>query len=153
MTDFVNKIISMILIVILLLVAPLNMSNMSRRVQQKIEVLNHVQLFLDSVCDKGYIQEYDLDDLYRKLAGTGLILSVKIEEFRMLAEADKVVLAKTCNVTYGRIESKGGKYEIDSGNVIRVTFKEEVTSAEANMWYRIIGSMDVFEDQLSSMRR
>lgn len=153
MTDFINKVISMILIVILLLIAPLNMSNMSRRTQQKIEVLNTVQLFLDTVSDKGYIQESDLDDLYRKLAGTGLILSVKIEEFRTLAEGDKVVLAKTCDITYKRIDLNGGRYEIDAGNVVRLKFKEEVTSAEANMWYRIIGSMDVFEDQFSVMRR
>ena len=153
MTDFINKVISMVLIVILLLIAPLNMSNMSRRTQQKIEVLNIMQLFLDKICDKGYVQESDLDSLYRELAGTGLILSVTIEEYRLLAEAEKVVMAKTCDITYKRIELKGGRYDIDSGNIIRVQFKEEVTSTEANMWYRIIGSMDEFNDQLSAMRR
>lgn len=143
----------MILIILLCLVAPLNLSNMSRRAQQKIDVLNTVQLFLDMVSDKGYVQETDLDDLYRKIAGTGMILNVTIEEFRLLAEKESVVLAKTCNVTYDRIDKSGGKYVIDSGNVIRVTFREEIASTEANMWYKIIGAVDIFEDQLSAMRR
>ena len=153
MTDFINKVISMVLIVILCLIGPLNMSNQSRRTQQKLDVLNHVQVFLDTISDKGSVSTSDLDDLYRKLASTGLMLIVEVEEFRLLADGDSTVLARTCEITYERIAKSGGVYVIDAGNLVQVSFKEEVQSSEASMWYKLVGVEDIFSDQLAAIRR
>lgn len=153
MTDFINKVITVILIVILLVIGPLNMQGMTDRTIQKIEALNQMSLFLDIVTDKGYIEAEDLDDLSRDMASTGLILNTSIELYRILATEENVVIAKITDVTYDRILENGGRYTINQGYIVRLGVEEIADSTEANLWYRIISVKDTFNEYLSEMRR
>lgn len=153
MTDFINKVLSIVLIIVLGLVLPLNMIGLSNRNTYKLRALNEVQIFIDTVCDKGYIQNSDLDDLSRKLASTGLILEYEVEEYRIIADEDRVIMAKTCEINYERIDANGGTYAIDQGNVIRVNFWEDYQSPESKLFSRIVGGVDIFNETLASLRR
>lgn len=153
MTDFINKVLAILLAAVIGVIAPLTMSGLSNRAEQKLAALNAMQLWLDTVCDKGSITIDDLDSLNSKLAATGLIVDVEVEEFRMLANEQTVVLAKQCTVSYDRVRTDGNKHMIDSSNVIRVHIREVAQSSAAKLWSRIIGVDDIFDETLSAMRR
>lgn len=153
MADFINKVLAVLLAMVLLIIAPLNLHNLSIRTEKKMKALNEMQLWIDKVCDKGSITIKDLDELNLNIAATGLMTEITVEDFRMLASSNSTVLAKMCNVSYDRIIEEGGKHEIEPTNVIRVHVKEKVQSSEARLWSKIIGVDDVYDEYLSSMRR
>ncbi len=153
MTDFLNKILTLILAVVMLILGPLNMSNMYYRHTQKMHALDNMRIWLDGVADKGSITVKDLDDLNEKLAATGMVIKTKIEEFRLLADQESVVLAKQCNIDYNRLRVDGGVHIINSTNVIRVTVKEVAEGSASRLWRSLIGTVDLFEDSLPVMRR
>ena len=64
MTDFINKVITIVLVFIMLILAPLLISYMSTDMVTERLVLNEVSQFIDKVTDKGLITEYDINDLY-----------------------------------------------------------------------------------------
>lgn len=153
MTDFLNKVLAIILAVVLLIIAPLNLSNLSDRTEQKLKALNSMQIWLDTVCDKGSINISDLDNLNDNIAATGIVAEVEVEEYRLLADAQSVVLAKQCTVSYDRIRTDGGEHIVYGTNVIRVHVVETAQSGAARLWSRIIGVDDMFDETLSAMRR
>jgi hypothetical protein len=63
MTDFVNKVITLVLIFVMLVLAPLLISYMSTDMITERLVLNDVSQFIDKVTDKSLVSEHDLDSL------------------------------------------------------------------------------------------
>lgn len=153
MTDFLNKVLAIILAAMLLLIAPLNMSNLSDRAESKLKALNEMQLWLDTVCDKGSININDLNNINDSIAATGIVADVIVEEYRLLADASTVVLAKQCTVGYDRVRTDGGTHTIYNTNVIRIHVIEKAPSSASRLWSRIIGVEDMFDETLSAMRR
>ena len=86
MTDFINKIITIVLIFIMLILAPLLISYMSTDMVTERLVLNEVSQFIDKVTDKGLITEYDINDLYLGVNSHGGNYDVTIEHYQLLEE-------------------------------------------------------------------
>ena len=64
MSDFINKVITIVLIFVMLVLAPLLISYMSTDMTSERLILNDVTQFIDKVTDKYTITDYDLNDLY-----------------------------------------------------------------------------------------
>ena len=64
MTDFINKVVSIAMIFIMLVLAPLLISYKTDEMLAKREILNNVATFIDIVKDVGAITEVDLNELY-----------------------------------------------------------------------------------------
>lgn len=86
MTDFINKIITIVLIFVMLILAPLLISYMSTDMVTERLVLNEVSQFIDKVTDKGLITEYDINDLYLGVNSHGGNYDVTIEHYQLLEE-------------------------------------------------------------------
>lgn len=86
MTDFINKVITIVLIFIMLILAPLLISYMSTDMVTERLVLNEVSQFIDKVTDKGLITEYDINDLYLGVNSHGGNYDVTIEHYQLLEE-------------------------------------------------------------------
>lgn len=87
MTDFINKIITLALILILVIVAPLNLSYQSERNLSMMNILNEITLFLDKTTDKRSINQSDLDDFYLAINSYGMMMDADIVIYAPVAEA------------------------------------------------------------------
>lgn len=86
MTDFINKVITIVLVFIMLILAPLMISYLSTDMVAQRLILNDVTLFIDKVTDKGTINQYDLDDLYLAVNSHGSAFEVKVERYSLVEE-------------------------------------------------------------------
>lgn len=69
--DFVNKIVTVVLTFIMLVIAPITWEYVRSEMITERLVLNEMVQFLDKVTDKGTITAEDLDDLYLGVNSTG----------------------------------------------------------------------------------
>ena len=86
MTDFINKVITIVLIFVMLVLAPLLISYMSTDMVAERLILNDVTQFIDKVTDKGLLTNYDLNDLYLAVNSHGGAYEVKVERYQLLEE-------------------------------------------------------------------
>lgn len=87
MTDFINKVITIILIFILLVLAPLLISYMSTDMVTERLVLNEATQFIDRVTDRGVITNLDLNDIYLGVNSHGGVYDVKVERYIPIVES------------------------------------------------------------------
>ena len=86
MTDFVNKVITLVLIFVMLVLAPLLISYMSTDMITERLVLNDVSQFIDKVTDKSLVSEHDLDSLYLAVNSHGQAYNVTVKKYQVLEE-------------------------------------------------------------------
>ena len=86
MSDFINKVITIVLIFVLLVLAPLLISYMSTDMVTERLILNDVSQFIDKVTDKALITQYDLNDLYLAVNSHGGAYEVVVERYQLLEE-------------------------------------------------------------------
>ena len=86
MSDFINKVITVILIFVMLVLAPLLISYMSTDMLTERLVLNDVSQFIDKVTDKFLITEHDINDLYLAVNSHGQAYDITIERYQLLEE-------------------------------------------------------------------
>ena len=79
MDGFLSKCISIIIIFVMLIVAPLINIYGTHEMQGRMMVLNDTSNFLDKVCDKGEITQEDIDEFYSTIASRGMILDASID--------------------------------------------------------------------------
>lgn len=86
MSDFLNKVITIILIFVLLVLAPLLISYMSTDMVTERLVLNDVTQFIDKTTDKALITQQDLDELYMAVNSHGNSFDVDVYRYQLVEE-------------------------------------------------------------------
>lgn len=123
MTDFVNKIITLIMIFVLLVIAPLTISYMTDEMTMQRLVLNEVSQFIDVVTDKGSIRKEDLDDLYLGVNSCGGTFNVDVK--RLIRVASEHVDPDTGNPEIQNMFFSDDRLDIlNTGDVVKVTVEE-----------------------------
>ncbi len=86
MSDFINKVITIVLIFVMLVLAPLLISYMSTDMTAERLILNDVTQFIDKVTDKYTITDYDLNDLYLAVNSHGGAYEVMVDRYQLYEE-------------------------------------------------------------------
>lgn len=86
MSDFINKVITIVLIFVMLVLAPLLISYMSTDMTSERLILNDVTQFIDKVTDKYTITDYDLNDLYLAVNSHGGAYEVMVDRYQLYEE-------------------------------------------------------------------
>lgn len=132
MSDFVNKIVTIVLIVILLVMAPLLNSYIQTEAIAKRVILNEVEQFIDKVTDKGSVTEEDLNQLYLDLNSHGLILDVNVKRLIRVASLTPGNKLKTVYFAAEDMENT------NVGDVIQVTVSEMGVSPGRKLLYSLL---------------
>mgnify|MGYP004694331769 FL=1 len=85
MSDFINKIITIILVFVMLVLAPILVSYKNDDMLARREILNDVELFIDKVQDTSSITNDDLNKLYLDCNSHGITVDVSVK--RLIATA------------------------------------------------------------------
>ena len=137
MVDFVNKILTLILIFVLLVIAPLTISYKIDEMVMKRLVLNEVSQFIDTVTDKGSIRQEDLDDLYLGVNSCGGTFDVDVK--RLIRVASEHVNPETGNNEIRTTYFSNSDLEVlNTGDVVKVTVEEIGTSPATKFIWNVL---------------
>ena len=129
MGDYVNKVITMILVFIMLVLAPLTFVYVKSEAKADKLAMNEVTQFLDKVTDKASITERDKDDLYMGVNASGGAYDVSIKRYIRLATTDEDGKARTIWLS---ADSEG---DMNLGDRVKVTVKSVgVSPAKRLLW-------------------
>ncbi len=146
MSDFINKVITLILIFVMLVLAPLLISYVSEEAVTERMILNEVNLFIDKVTDKKTITEYDLDDLYLGVNSHGGVYNVTVDRYMVIEEplgngdsGTRLVYMRVddaVKLMNGEIEDlEDGQVTLNTSDVVKVHVEEAVLSpAKRLLW-------------------
>lgn len=133
MVDFINKIITIILIFVMLVLAPLLITYMMEDLRAQRLVLNEVSQFIDKVTDKGTITQEDLDQLYLAVNSHGKILDVVVKRFVRVASMDPTTgKVRTLYFAADKVE------DMNPGDIIQVTVREVGRSSVRTLTYKLL---------------
>lgn len=136
MLDFPNKVVTLILVFLMLVVAPLIwMFSRDDMVSQRL-ALNEMTQFLDKTTDKGYIEAQDIDDLYLGLNATGGTYDVKVRRYMPTpipaGSGQSRLLYKNVDY-YDKVNKKAIK--LNKGDIVKLTVEEVgYSSARRLLW-------------------
>lgn len=142
MSDFLNKVITIILIFVLLVLAPLLISYMSTDMVTERLILNEVTQFIDKTTDKATITQNDLDDLYMGVNAHGNSYNVNVYRYQLVEEAlpgdeTKLLYLKLDDVE--RLETKEiDVVELNIKDVVKVTVEEPALSPGKRLFYSVL---------------
>lgn len=136
MTDFINKIISIVLVFLLLVLAPLLISYKTDEMIAKRAILNDVNTFIDKVTDAGAVYQEDVDEIYLKCNSYGLVVDVNVER---LVYATTLV-QDTGEYIYDYVVDKDFSTGslLNPNDMIRVTVRESTYSSTRRLTYNLL---------------
>lgn len=148
MSDFINKVITIVLIFVMLVLAPLLISYMTTDMTAERLILNDVTMFIDKVTDKYTITDYDLNDLYLAVNSHGGAYEVIVDRYQLYEEPapeseggtrilyirqdDAEQLAD--DVNYPNITS----IDLNTRDVVKVRVKEVALSSGKRLFWSIM---------------
>lgn len=143
MTDFINKIITLILIFVLLILAPLLISYMSTDMVSERLVLNDVNQFIDKVTDKAMITDSDVNDLYLAVNSHGGAYNVVVDRYQLFEEPGLDDDKSKTKLVYIKddIETKladKGEVQLNIKDVVKVHVKSVTTSPARRLYFTLI---------------
>jgi len=147
MTDFINKMISVILVFLMLVICPLNFDYQNDLATGKRLILNDIENFLDKISDKKSISQFDLDDFYIKLNSHGLVIDADVRILRAIPEALETTYICVYNLgdpkEISTIQLENGEMDalddLVPGDIIQVDVKEITTSSARKIGFFIMG--------------
>jgi outer membrane lipoprotein-sorting protein len=136
MNGFLSRIISLVLVFLMLILAPLLYSYCVTEMENRRQLLNEVTSFLDVVTDKKSITNDDMNEFYMKAASYGMVLDVQINRLVKTAtlEGDGNV-----NVTYIAADDIS---LLNQKDVVQIKLKEKSQSAYQKILSIFIGVDD-----------
>lgn len=134
MSDFLNKVVSIVLIFVMLVLAPLLISYQTNDMISKRLILNDVTTFLDQVKDTASITEDDLNKLYLDCNSHGLAVNVTVKRL-IRVEVTKEDVAQT---SYFAVDSLNEIATLNTGDLVQVTVDEVAASPTRNLTYSIL---------------
>ena len=165
MSDFINKVITVILIFIMLVLAPLLISYMSTDMVTERLVLNDVSQFIDKVTDKFMITKHDINDLYLAVNSHGQAYDVEIQRYQLVEESlpdgtTKLIYVNTndlYDIMTSQKDATGNpitEVELTVKDIIKVHVKEvSLSSGKRMMWTLLRVDKGLFEFSLAGTVR
>lgn len=144
MTDYLNKLVSVIIIFLMLVVAPLLMSYMTTEMVTERVALNEVSQFIDRVTDKQMITKSDVDDLYIALGASGGIYNVEVKRYVVVSvptkDASGATTVKNVYVAADDISniSEDKPITLNLSDVVQVRVKEVSLSQAKRLLYAVL---------------
>jgi hypothetical protein len=118
LTDFPNKVITIALVFIMLVIAPLTWSYVRGQMVAERQVLNEMSQFIDKVTAKATITPSDKDDLALGVNSTGGTYDVSVKRYIRLSTKDDLGTPRTLYLS----DNNDGTMNI--GDVVKVTVTE-----------------------------
>lgn len=139
MVDFPNKILTIILVFVMLVIAPITwMYTRDDMISDRL-VLNEVAQFIDKTTDKALITQQDIDDLYIGINASGGTYDVKVKRYMptpIPAGAGESRLLYS-NVDY--IDPvTGDALPMNKGDFVKVTVEEVGQSTAKRLLWTIL---------------
>jgi hypothetical protein len=150
MSDFLNKVITLILIFVMLILAPLLLSYMSTDMSAERLVLNDVTQFIDKVTDRAAITEKDLNTLYLNVNSHGRAYEVTVKRYQVMEEpipsgsGDEITETNLIYISMDDIEalvngtSETGTIELNVKDVVKVHVEEVAMSPGNRMLWTLL---------------
>lgn len=137
MSDFINKVITVIMVFAMLVLAPLLISYKSDNMLARREILNDVEVFMDKVQDTSSITVDDLNNLYMTCNSHGLTVDVDVK--RLIATAVYDNDNKIAQTNYFAVDDTESLANINAGDIVKVTIEEVSVSSSRRATYAILG--------------
>lgn len=134
MIDFPNKIVTIVLVFLMLVVSVITYSYVRGQMLSDRMVLNEAVAFIDKVKDKASITPEDLDDLYLGVNASGGTYDVSVQRLIRMATKDEDGTSRT--VYLNDTKNLGeGTVNMNVGERVKVTVKEVgVSPAKRLLW-------------------
>lgn len=117
MSDFLNKLIGVVLAFVLLAAGPLVNRGLAGDLEMKRSVLNEMTNFLDKVSDNGRITNLDLSNYYLALNSYGVAMDAKVNRYM------KVVNPDGAGSTYTTYTASEDVTTYNQGDIVTTTVK------------------------------
>ena len=142
MSGFIDKVISVILVFVMLVLAPLLISYISTDMVTDRLVLNEVSQFIDRVTDKSEITSQDLDDLYMGVNSHGGLFEVEVDRYIRVAYDVGGVVKTTYYRSNQEIDelydAAGNVALLNVSDVVKVKVKEVGLSSGKRLLWNIL---------------
>ena len=140
MVDFINKIITIILVFFMLVLAPLMINYSTDAMLAKRLILNDVDTFIDKVCDSTLIEESDINELYIQCNSHGLVVDVEIQRYVYALTLKESTGSEKQYTDDYIVDSKykGGDMVLNPNDMIKVTVKEKTVSSYRRLIYSLL---------------
>ena len=140
MSDYINKIITLILIFIMLVIGPLTFSYLSDELTSQRMILNEVTEFLDKITDQASINQSDLDDFYLAINSYGIVLDAKVERYMQTPSIDANGNMKNIYFMADDFSDMDINKDVKlfAGDVIKVTVEEIAVSPGRRLMYFVL---------------
>lgn len=147
MVDFVNKIVSILLIFVMFVLAPVLYAYSSNYSTGQRLVLNDVTTFLDKMSDKGEINDEDMQDFYASINSHGFALDVVVQKFSKTIITDAKGNLKTEYIASDDVMEQFLKddtlttVQLDKGDILKVHV-DEVNISKGRRFIYLISGID-----------
>ena len=137
MSDFINKVVTIILVFVMLVIAPMLISYKTEDMLAKRQILNDVEMIIDKVQDTANITQDDINKLYIDCNSHGLTVDVQVK--RMVATSVYDTNEGVAKTNYFAVDERALLETINAGDIIQVNIKEITISTSRRATYRLIG--------------
>ena len=148
MTDFINKVIGVLLAFALLVGGPLIINTMSKDLTMNRSVLNEMTNLINKVTDNARLTEHDLSDFNLGISLHGVTMDAKVQRYM------KVINPDGNGGTYSSYVLNENMDTWNEGDIIKVTVKAVDFSGAQRIQYRLLHfTPNKFEQTLAGMVR
>lgn len=138
MTDYMNKVVSIILAFIMLVIAPLVISYQTTDMLAKRAILNDVTAFIDKAQDTYQIDEDDLNKLYMQCNSHGISVDVKVKRLIRTAVTKNDSTGNSAKTVYYAVDTLGDLKNLNPGDTVQVNISEIATTPAHQLVYRVL---------------
>lgn len=138
MVDTISKILSIVLIFLMLVLAPLLISYKIDDAVARREILFEVTQFIDKVRDTQTVSPEDLDQFYQNCNSHGLTVDVRVRRLVKTVVIDPHTEEVTVEYTIN--DDPAALYNFNKGDGVQVVVEEIGISPSRSFMYRVLGA-------------
>lgn len=138
MVDTISKILSIVLIFLMLVLAPLLISYKIDDAVARREVLFEVTQFIDKVRDTQSVTDADLDQFYQNCNSHGLTVDVRVRRLVKTVVIDPHTEEVTVEYTIN--DDPAALHNFNKGDGVQVVVEEIGISPSRSFMYRVLGA-------------
>jgi len=138
MVDTISKILSIVLIFLMLVLAPLLISYKIDDAVARREILFEVTQFIDKVRDTQTVTPEDLDQFYQNCNSHGLTVDVRVRRLVKTVVIDPHT--EDVTVEYTINDDPAALYNFNKGDGVQVVVEEIGISPSRSFMYRVLGA-------------
>lgn len=144
MVDTISKILSIVLIFLMLVLAPLLISYKIDDAVARREILFEVTQFIDKVRDTQSVTDTDLDQFYQNCNSHGLTVDVRVRRLVKTVVIDPHPeddsYTEEVTVEYTINDDPAALYNFNKGDGVQVVVEEIGISPSRSFMYRVLGA-------------